>query len=449
MPEARRLRRALLPSSLIMRVAPFRRLPSARRCESSTYRGGIEVPHRVHDLQHGRAARVRSHHRRRAGGGREVRRQRGDGARLGDAHHRRRLGQRRRAGNPRRHDRVARQGRAPELEGTGERRRRASCCRTAATTATTAGGEDNGDAHLKNLLVHHQVVLPITEGQLDLGPWQAVFYCEFDGRRSKRLVIKVHWRSEARRTPARASARSARRSASSSAAILVGPAGSSRRATTLFDRSRAGAGTVLYRLLFAAHRADSPSGGRRCCGVSGAVRGGSAAAFGFALAAMNLCFYLGARPHSARDRGRPSSSSVPLGVALIGLPPAGRPPLGCARAAAGVVLLAGPRRRPGSRSAVAFAACGGVLLGLATSSDARRASGRALPGGRGAWRLRWSWLACGACRSCLVSSPARRRPARPARSRRSGSAVALLSSLIPSRLRARGPAAPSTGVSGS
>jgi thiamine phosphate synthase YjbQ (UPF0047 family) len=53
------------------------------------------------------------------------------------------------------------------------------------------GGEDNGDAHLKNLLVHHQVVLPITEGRLDLGPWQAVFYAEFDGRRAKRLVIKV------------------------------------------------------------------------------------------------------------------------------------------------------------------------------------------------------------------------------------------------------------------
>ncbi len=53
------------------------------------------------------------------------------------------------------------------------------------------GGEDNGDAHLKNLLVHHQVVLPISEGKLDLGPWQAVFYCEFDGRRDKRLVIKV------------------------------------------------------------------------------------------------------------------------------------------------------------------------------------------------------------------------------------------------------------------
>jgi thiamine phosphate synthase YjbQ (UPF0047 family) len=53
------------------------------------------------------------------------------------------------------------------------------------------GGEDNGDAHLKNLLVHHQVIVPVTEGELDLGPWQQIFYCEFDGRRPKRLVIKV------------------------------------------------------------------------------------------------------------------------------------------------------------------------------------------------------------------------------------------------------------------
>jgi thiamine phosphate synthase YjbQ (UPF0047 family) len=53
------------------------------------------------------------------------------------------------------------------------------------------GGEDNGDAHLKNLLVHHQAILPVTDGRLDLGPWQHVFYCEFDGRRSKRMVIKV------------------------------------------------------------------------------------------------------------------------------------------------------------------------------------------------------------------------------------------------------------------
>ena len=53
------------------------------------------------------------------------------------------------------------------------------------------GGEDNGDAHVKNLLVHHQVIVPVTAGRLDLGPWQEVFYCEFDGRRRKRLVIKV------------------------------------------------------------------------------------------------------------------------------------------------------------------------------------------------------------------------------------------------------------------
>jgi len=52
-------------------------------------------------------------------------------------------------------------------------------------------GETNGDSHLKNLLVHHQVVLPITAGRLDLGPWQQVYYAEFDGRRPKRLVIKA------------------------------------------------------------------------------------------------------------------------------------------------------------------------------------------------------------------------------------------------------------------
>ena len=53
------------------------------------------------------------------------------------------------------------------------------------------GGEDNGAAHLKNLLVHHQVIVPVTEGRLDLGPWQQVFYCEFDGGRPKRMIIKV------------------------------------------------------------------------------------------------------------------------------------------------------------------------------------------------------------------------------------------------------------------
>ena len=52
-------------------------------------------------------------------------------------------------------------------------------------------GETNGDAHLKNLLMHNQVILPVTKGKLDLGPWQAVFYGEFDGQRPKRAIIKV------------------------------------------------------------------------------------------------------------------------------------------------------------------------------------------------------------------------------------------------------------------
>ncbi len=52
-------------------------------------------------------------------------------------------------------------------------------------------GEDNGDAHLKRTLIGHQVILPITNGRLDLGPWEQVFYAEFDGRRKKRVVVKV------------------------------------------------------------------------------------------------------------------------------------------------------------------------------------------------------------------------------------------------------------------
>jgi secondary thiamine-phosphate synthase enzyme len=52
-------------------------------------------------------------------------------------------------------------------------------------------GEDNGDAHLKNLLMHHQVLLPVTGGALDLGTWQQVYYAEFDGQRRKRVIIKI------------------------------------------------------------------------------------------------------------------------------------------------------------------------------------------------------------------------------------------------------------------
>jgi len=52
-------------------------------------------------------------------------------------------------------------------------------------------GEDNGDAHLKSLLIHHEVIVPITNGKLDFGPWQQVYYAEFDGQRRKRVIIKV------------------------------------------------------------------------------------------------------------------------------------------------------------------------------------------------------------------------------------------------------------------
>lgn len=52
-------------------------------------------------------------------------------------------------------------------------------------------GEDNADAHLKRTIMGHQIILPITAGKLDLGPWEQVFYAEFDGRRRKRVVVKV------------------------------------------------------------------------------------------------------------------------------------------------------------------------------------------------------------------------------------------------------------------
>lgn len=52
-------------------------------------------------------------------------------------------------------------------------------------------GEDNGDSHLKSLIIHHEVIVPITAGKPDLGPWQQVYYAEFDGQRRKRLIIKA------------------------------------------------------------------------------------------------------------------------------------------------------------------------------------------------------------------------------------------------------------------
>jgi secondary thiamine-phosphate synthase enzyme len=52
-------------------------------------------------------------------------------------------------------------------------------------------GETNGDAHLKSMIVHHEVIVPVTNGALDFGPWQQVFYAEFDGQRRKRVIVKV------------------------------------------------------------------------------------------------------------------------------------------------------------------------------------------------------------------------------------------------------------------
>jgi len=52
-------------------------------------------------------------------------------------------------------------------------------------------GEDNGDSHLKSILVHHEVVVPVTNGKLDFGTWQQIYYAEFDGKRKKRVIVKV------------------------------------------------------------------------------------------------------------------------------------------------------------------------------------------------------------------------------------------------------------------
>jgi secondary thiamine-phosphate synthase enzyme len=52
-------------------------------------------------------------------------------------------------------------------------------------------GEDNGDAHLKRMILGHQVLVPVTAGRLDLGPWERVHYGEFDGMRPKRVLLKA------------------------------------------------------------------------------------------------------------------------------------------------------------------------------------------------------------------------------------------------------------------
>jgi len=52
-------------------------------------------------------------------------------------------------------------------------------------------GEDNGDGHLKRTIMGREVVVAITDGQLDFGPWEQIFYGEFDGRRRKRVLVKI------------------------------------------------------------------------------------------------------------------------------------------------------------------------------------------------------------------------------------------------------------------
>lgn len=52
-------------------------------------------------------------------------------------------------------------------------------------------GEDNADAHLKRMVLGHQVLVPVTDGKLDLGPWERVHYGEFDGQRPKRVMFKA------------------------------------------------------------------------------------------------------------------------------------------------------------------------------------------------------------------------------------------------------------------
>jgi len=52
-------------------------------------------------------------------------------------------------------------------------------------------GEDNGDAHLKRQIMGREVVVAVTEGRLDFGPWEQIFYGEFDGRRRKRVLVKI------------------------------------------------------------------------------------------------------------------------------------------------------------------------------------------------------------------------------------------------------------------
>ncbi len=51
-------------------------------------------------------------------------------------------------------------------------------------------GETGGFSHLKSLIIHHEVIVPVTSGKLDFGPWQQIYYAEFDGQRSRRVIVE-------------------------------------------------------------------------------------------------------------------------------------------------------------------------------------------------------------------------------------------------------------------
>ena len=237
------------------------------------------------------------------------------------------------------------------------------------------GGEDNGDAHLKNLLVHHQVVLPITEGRLDLGPVAGGLLLRV--RRPALEAPGDQGDGRLARRPQRAPAASRR---SPLRLMVIGAVVSvqcgSAVATTLFDQVGP-AGAVLYRLLFAAilllaiWRPRPMEAGRD--GLLLAI------AFGVTLAGMNLCFY------EALDR-------IPLGIAvtfefvgpllvgLLGSRRPARPGLGGMRGGRGAA--ADPARRDRRARPASASRCSPAPSGRAYILLSARV-GRVFPGGRG------------------------------------------------------------------
>ena len=241
------------------------------------------------------------------------------------------------------------------------------------------GGEDNGDAHLKNLLVHQQVVLPITDGQARPRPLAGRLLLRVRRPPLEAAGHQGHWRI----APSAREGGVGRSTLLVLGAILSVQLGAAA-ATTLFDEIGP-AGTVFYRLLFAAIVLLAIWRPRRSdvSGRPGARR--SRSAFGFSLAAMNFSFY------EALDR-------IPLGIAVT-LEFVG--PLGVALwasrrradvlwvalAAAGVVLLAGPTGSSPDALGVVLALVAGRVLGLLHPHLAP-GSGRSSRAA-GAWRWRW------------------------------------------------------------